>query len=124
LGDGSKIRFLDDVWCREMALREAFSELYSIACVKEALVAVNLDLSSGSHKWDVSFIRAAHDWEMDVLASIFNLLYSNRMRREGEDKLWWAHSNKGMLDVGSFYRVLACHDGIHFPCKSNGGPRC
>jgi hypothetical protein len=29
----------------------------------------------------------AHDWEVDVLASFYTLLYSHRVRREGEDKL-------------------------------------
>lgn len=42
LGDGSKVILWDDVWCVEMALKEAFSELYSIACVMEAYVAVHL----------------------------------------------------------------------------------
>jgi hypothetical protein len=48
LGDGSKIKFWYDVWCREMALKEAFPDLYNVALVKDAFVAVNLDSSSGS----------------------------------------------------------------------------
>jgi hypothetical protein len=31
LGDESKIRFRDDVWCGEMTLKEAFPVLYGIA---------------------------------------------------------------------------------------------
>jgi hypothetical protein len=48
LGDGSKIRFWDDVWCREMTLKEAFPILYGIAREKDAFVATHLDSSSGS----------------------------------------------------------------------------
>ena len=48
LGDGSKIRFWDNMWCREMALKEAFLDLYNIACVKDASIALHFDLSSGS----------------------------------------------------------------------------
>jgi len=70
-----------------MALNKAFSDLYSIACVTDASVAIHLNLSSGSLQWHVSFIRAAHDWEVDVLASFFTLLYSYRVRREAEDRL-------------------------------------
>jgi hypothetical protein len=63
LKDGSKIRFYDDVWCGEMTtLNEAFPNLYSIACVKDASIADHLDFSSGSLQWNVSFIRAAHNW--------------------------------------------------------------
>jgi hypothetical protein len=65
-----------------------------------------------------NFIRAAHDWEVDVLASLFTFLYSIRVRREGKDKLWWAPSHIGKFDVKSFYRVIACKDEAHFPWKS------
>jgi hypothetical protein len=102
LGNESKIKFWDDVWCGEMTLKEAFSDLYDIILVKS--VAVNLDFSSRSIWWNVSFIRAAHDWEVDALASFYTLLYSSRVRREGEDKLSWALSHKGKFDVGSFYK--------------------
>jgi hypothetical protein len=120
LGDGSKIRFWDDVWCGELALKVAFPVLYGVACDKNACVAAHLDFSSGSLQWDVSFLRAAHDWEVDVLASFYTLLYSHRERREGVDKLWWVPSLKGKFDVRSFYRVLACKDDASFPRRVFG----
>jgi hypothetical protein len=49
------------------------------------------------YQWDVSFFRAAHDWEVDVLASFFSLLYSTRVNCDGEDQLWWYPSHKGDL---------------------------
>jgi hypothetical protein len=56
---------------------------------------------------------------VDFLASFFTLLlYSCRVRQEGEYKLWWAPSHKRMFDVSSFYRVLACKDGFPFPWMS------
>lgn len=77
-------------------------DLYNIACTKDAFVAYYLELSSGSHKWDVSFIRAAHYWEVDVFALFFKLLYSLRLRRGDEDKFCWPPlQRKGcsMLDL-------------------------
>jgi hypothetical protein len=47
VGDVSKIRFWHDLWCGDKAFKEAFPDLYSIACVKDASVAVHLELSSG-----------------------------------------------------------------------------
>jgi hypothetical protein len=76
LGDGFKIRFGENMWCREMTLKEAFLVLYGSAHEKNAFVATHLDFSSGSLQWDVSFIQVAHDWEVDVLASLYTLLYS------------------------------------------------
>jgi hypothetical protein len=87
LGHGLRIRFWHDVWYGEMTLKEAFPVLYGIACYKDALVAAHLVPGNGSLQWDVSFIRAAHDWEVEVLASFFTLLYFIRVRSEGEDKL-------------------------------------
>jgi hypothetical protein len=101
-----------------MPLKEAFPVLYGIACDKDALVATHLVSASGSFQWDVSFIRAAHDWEVDALASFFTLLYSMRVGREGEDQLWWSLSQKGNFDVRSFYKVLACKEVVHFSWKS------
>jgi hypothetical protein len=46
-------------------------ELYIIACVNDSLVAVRLDLSSGSLLWNVSFIRMAHDWVVDGCIGLF-----------------------------------------------------
>jgi hypothetical protein len=58
------------------------------------------------------------DWEVDVLASFFSLLYSTRVNCDGKDQLWLFPSHKGKFDVRSFYKALACKEAIHFPWKS------
>ena len=55
---------------------------------------------------------------MDVLASFYTLLYSHRVSREGEDKLWWAPSRKAKFNTSSFYKILTCKDAPPFPWKS------
>jgi len=118
LGNGSRIRFWDDVWCGEMPLKEAFPGLFDIVCDKNSFVAAHLIMERGSFQWDVRFIRAAHDWEVDVLTSFFTLLYSTSLDRDGEDKLWWSPSRKGKFDVRSFYEALAFKETSFFPWKS------
>jgi hypothetical protein len=54
-----------------MTLKETFPVLYGIARDKDALVAAHLFQGNGSLQLDVSFIRAAHDWKVEVLASFF-----------------------------------------------------
>jgi hypothetical protein len=76
------------VWCGEMPLKEAFLGLYDIACDNNSFVAAHLILKSESFRWDVRFIRAVHDWEVDVLASFFTLLYSISLDHDGKDNLW------------------------------------
>ena len=48
------------------SLRIFFPELYRIACVKDVSMTDYLELSNGSHHWNVSFIRDAYDWVVDV----------------------------------------------------------
>ena len=67
-GDGSRISFWEK-WCGGSPLMEVYPGLYSIASNKEALIANNSELVSGSCQWNVSFIRALNDWEVEELAS-------------------------------------------------------
>jgi hypothetical protein len=58
LGDESKIRFWNDVWCGKLPLKVAFLALYVVAREKNAFVADHLDYSSGSFQWmSVLFVR-------------------------------------------------------------------
>jgi hypothetical protein len=75
----------------------------------------NMDLSSGTIHWNINFISLAHDWEVEMLAFFYSLLYSFRGRRGGVDKLWWIPSRKGIFDVRSFYKILAHKDHPSFP---------
>jgi hypothetical protein len=100
-----------------MALKVAFLDLFGIACAKYASVVSHLKLSGGATKWNVSFARVAHDWEVDVYASFFQVLYLVRVRREGDNKHWWVPSKRGLFPVRSLYSVLVCNEGLRFPWK-------
>jgi hypothetical protein len=117
VGDGSKISFWHDLWCRDTALKVAFPALFGIACVKYATVADNLEFLGNSSQWNVSFIREAHDWEVDVFVSFFQVLHSVKVSRGSEDKLWWV-SKKCLFKVKSFFYSLACSGSSRFPWKS------
>jgi hypothetical protein len=41
-----------------------------------------------------------------------------RVRLEGEGKLWWVPSKRGLFGVNSFYSVMGCNDGFRFPLKN------
>jgi hypothetical protein len=42
VGDGSKVLFWHDVWCGKQPLKALFSELFTIACGKDAWVSKNM----------------------------------------------------------------------------------
>jgi hypothetical protein len=51
---------------------------------------------------EVSFIRFAHDWEVDVVIAFFGVLYSHRWRQGDEDCVWWVPSKRKKFEVMSF----------------------
>jgi hypothetical protein len=87
VGDGSKVRFEHDLWCWDMALKEAFPILFGIPCANDASVTAHVEFARGVIQWNVGFTKAAHDWEVETSASFFRVLYLARMRWEVEDKL-------------------------------------
>lgn len=50
MGHGSRIRFWHDFWCGDRFLKEVFPYVYSVARVKDAFVADNLEISSNTIK--------------------------------------------------------------------------
>jgi hypothetical protein len=118
LGNGSKIRFWDDVWCGDRALKEAFPGFFTIASFKEASIADSVEQSNGTLQWNIQFSRLIHDWEVEELALFYRCLYACKMRGDGEDKLWWLPLSKGMFEVKCFYRALSPRGPLSFPWKS------
>jgi len=94
VGNGTRISFWHDLWVGNMTLNAAFPALFRMAVAKDASIANNLEFLGGSNQWNISFAREAHDWEVDVFASFFQMLHSVIVRRSGENKLWWVPSKK------------------------------
>jgi hypothetical protein len=58
-----------------------------------------------------------HDWEVDSISSLFNVLYYPRVVREGDDSLCWMPSKRS-FNVKQFYKVLLPNGVSSFPWKS------
>jgi hypothetical protein len=83
-----------------------YPDLYGIARVKDASVADNMEILGGSFQWNVSFVREAHDWEVDVFGSFFQILHSTRVNSDRADCLRWVSSKKGVFRVKSYFGSL------------------
>jgi diadenosine tetraphosphatase ApaH/serine/threonine PP2A family protein phosphatase len=97
--------------------KDSFPGLFSIASLKEASIADNVERSNDVVQWNTVFARLIHDWEVEVLASFCSRLYSFKFRGHLEDKLWWIPSSEGSFEVSTFYRVLSLPGSISFPWK-------
>ncbi|XP_050252211.1 uncharacterized protein LOC126698794 [Quercus robur] len=52
VGDGTRVKFWEDEWYRDCALKVAFPELYSISRTKESLVSEVMRFLEGQLHWD------------------------------------------------------------------------
>ena len=103
VGDGSLIRFWDDVWCAEEPLKRVYPELYRIACVKDAPVADFVQVRGNAVHWEVTFTRLAQDWELESISSFFDLLYSANIISSEKDKICWKPARSKGFQVKSFF---------------------
>jgi hypothetical protein len=126
VGECSKARSWHNLWSEDMALKEAFPSLNGITCATNASIADHAKLSKGFIKWKVSFAKSAHDWQVDVIASFFKVLYLGILRQEGKDKLRWTGGSlpkEGCL-LSKFFTVSQVVMMVSiFLGKVFGGPR-
>ena len=48
-----------------------------------------METPNGMLHWNVLFILPVHDWELEVISRFLIVLYSQRIRVGGEDKICW-----------------------------------
>ncbi|KAG2699994.1 hypothetical protein I3760_07G213400 [Carya illinoinensis] len=89
VGEGTRIKFWNDIWCGEVALKDSFPLAFRVASDQEAAVADLMTLSGDQVQWNVTFTRAAQDWEIDNFEAFFHLLYSKKPNGLQVDTLWW-----------------------------------
>uniref|UniRef100_A0A2N9FU80 Reverse transcriptase domain-containing protein n=1 Tax=Fagus sylvatica TaxID=28930 RepID=A0A2N9FU80_FAGSY len=106
VGDGSLIRFWDDVWCGEEPLKLAYPELYRITYVKDGQVADYVHCRGHDVHWEVTFTRSAQDWELESISSL-ELLYSVKIQSSEKDKMCWKPARSKGFQVKSFYTHLS-----------------
>jgi hypothetical protein len=118
VGIGSKVSFWHDIWCGDRPLKISYPTLFSIAQQQDAWVADHMQNQDGRTQWDVIFTRPVQDWEVEMVLSFFEQLYSIQFRQGEDDRMTWSLSKRGLFDVKSFYTRLISQDCLPFPWKS------
>ena len=72
-------RLRHDRWCGDLPLKEAYPVLFECASNQDATIEDVLIHQAEGIEWDVTFIRNFNDWEVDIVASFLNLLYSQTL---------------------------------------------
>ena len=114
VGNGTKIRFWTDHWCGLAALSQSFPQLYALAVQRNARVDEVWDPNFGQGGWNLSFIRAFNDWELDLVGDLLTVLRGYRLTLE-EDSVTWKGGRNGKFGVKETYRLLITPNNISFP---------
>jgi hypothetical protein len=72
------------------------------------LVVDNLFVVEGVAHWNVLFTRYAQDWEVEMVMSFYEQLYSIRIRYGEIDRVVWNLSKRRSFEVKTFYKALVC----------------
>ena len=59
LGKGSCIKFWEDIWCGNKALKDAFPAVFRVAHNQEASIEDLMLISGDQMQWNITFSRAA-----------------------------------------------------------------
>ena len=80
MGDGTRVKFWDDVWCRDRPLMEAFIDLYNISRTRDASVLEVMCFVNGRVSWDIQFRRLVNDQESGMMCGVGIVLLRRRFQ--------------------------------------------
>ena len=115
VGNGTRVKFWNDVWCRDRPLKEAFPNLYNISRSRDASVSEVMRYANGRISWDLQFRRLVNDQESHSLDSFLVLIYSTKVQGVGSDKFSWEPASSQGFKVSGYYQSLSPSRVISFP---------
>ena len=113
LGDGSRVSFWKDVWCRQEALCLACPSLFNLAAQKDATVAELWDHNRGEGGWNPIFLRSFNDWEMEEVERFLQVLHKQKIIPFIEVKILIKGSRNDAFSVKIMY--LFTSNGLFVP---------
>ena len=117
MGDRTRVKFWDDVWCRDRPLKEVFPDLYNISRTRDASVSKVMRYANGRVSWDIRFHRLVNDQESQSLDSFMVLIYSTKVRGVGSNNLCWKPASSRGFKVSGYHHSISPSTGISFPWK-------
>ncbi|KAJ9675215.1 hypothetical protein PVL29_024243 [Vitis rotundifolia] len=87
VGDGTRVKFWKDLWCKNHSLEEAFPTLFNLSINKESWVAEAWEEDGVGGSWGPRFNRHLNDWEVGEVESLLGKLLPMTIRRGVDDSL-------------------------------------
>ncbi|RVW79073.1 Retrovirus-related Pol polyprotein from transposon RE1 [Vitis vinifera] len=117
----------EEVGCHSCKARDGYSVkeygsykervrfFFSRASIDVGLVTNLLEDLGVADQWNLCFYQHFHDWELDIVETLFSRLLVILVRREENDRVIWKDAKKGVFLVKSFYLVLEPRRLLPFP---------
>jgi hypothetical protein len=120
VGQGNRVRFWEDKWCGDLALKDRFPLLFTCSSNQGATLDTVLrrSASGGVGEWNVTFTRSFNDWEVEMVVEFFHVLSSVAVPNLVPDGLKWNCNKDGVFDSRSFYVALNNRPGLLLTWKS------
>ena len=94
-------------------LSQSLPQLYALAVHRNATVDEVRDSFFGQGRWNLRFIRAFNDWELDLVGDLLTILRGYRLTLE-EDLVTWKGGGNGKFGVKEAYNLLFAPNDISF----------
>ena len=107
----------------EVALSNAFPNLFNMAAHKEVLVADVWDFSRAEGGWSLVFVKDFNDWEMEEVERFLQILYRRKIMPHQEDQLLLKGAKEAVFSTRLMYKkMVQSPHPVAFPSCSIWNP--
>ena len=107
VGNGREIRFWEDSWAGNVALKELFPRLHSTCTNKDSLLWQVREWSESlGWVWKIEWRRNLFEWELSLEYQLMHILGDQMGRADKEDMWAWKDRGTARFTVKSAYSIL------------------
>lgn len=112
VGNGLHVKFSEDRWIGNEALKDSHSGLYQIACNQKATIAEYRENNNGRPTHG----RNLNDWEVNDLIALLALLGEFTTDDQAPDRILWGNSKQRRFTVNENYNLLCSQNRLLEEC--------
>ncbi|GKU94470.1 hypothetical protein SLEP1_g7966 [Rubroshorea leprosula] len=106
VGEGKRVSFWWDEWCREICLANKFPRLYTWSTGKDKECFQMGRALNGTWRWNLTWRRTLHQWEDEAATELQKMIEKVKMSPGSADKWEWTHSTDREYSTATAYAIL------------------
>ncbi|KAL9681972.1 hypothetical protein QQ045_013765 [Rhodiola kirilowii] len=105
LGRGNEIKFWEDVWLGDRALKDQYPKLYLLAVDNQAVVREMGSWIGRVWQWQLKFRRGLYQWEEVYKTELEEGLRHVQLKDSEDDRVVWSFSSDGRFSTNSLMKA-------------------